>query len=282
MDKSNGYEEIADCFVVSRNPEIGAAIVREWSRTLPQRVSVRDLRCGHGEPVARILIENECNVFAVDASLRLLEGSGLGVGPVAPVLNTPSRNYFSGRSDNFDPSGNSGNANNARLDCEGIRLSSDGKRVYISDEYGPYIYEFDRSSDPGPRGRARRIGLRSAAGARVREEGLRENRQGDEPATQVRVFFAVRAGVLRNHPFAKSYCAASRRVVASRAAWQRARSAAVAELLRERLGIVGGDFARERAVASGGRVAIRRRTSATRRSGSHSDGHRVRAGGGPV
>lgn len=73
-------------------------------------------------------------------------GSGLGVGAGAPVINTPSHNYFSGRSDNFDPNGNSGNANNGRLDCEGIRLSSDGKRVYISDEYGPYLYEFDRSS----------------------------------------------------------------------------------------------------------------------------------------
>lgn len=73
-------------------------------------------------------------------------GSGLGVGPGAPVINTPSRNYFSGRSDNFDPSENSGNATNGRLDSEGIRLSSDGKRIFISDEYGPYIYEFDRSS----------------------------------------------------------------------------------------------------------------------------------------
>jgi Esterase-like activity of phytase len=73
-------------------------------------------------------------------------GSGLGVGPRAPVINTPSRNYFSGRSDNFDASQNSGNPNNARFDSEGIRLSSDGQRVYISDEYGPYIYEFDRDS----------------------------------------------------------------------------------------------------------------------------------------
>jgi hypothetical protein len=73
-------------------------------------------------------------------------GSGLGVGPGAPVINTPSRSYFSGRSDNFDANQNSGNPNNARLDSEGIRLSADGKRIYISDEYGPYMYEFDRES----------------------------------------------------------------------------------------------------------------------------------------
>ena len=73
-------------------------------------------------------------------------GNGLGVGPGAPEINTPSHNYFSGRSDNFDSSQTSGNAQNARLDSEGIRVSSDGKRVYISDEYGPYLYEFDRES----------------------------------------------------------------------------------------------------------------------------------------
>ena len=73
-------------------------------------------------------------------------GSGLGVGPGAPAINTPSRSYFSGRSDNFDPDQTSGNPTNARLDSEGIRLSGDGKRIYISDEYGPYIYEFDRAS----------------------------------------------------------------------------------------------------------------------------------------
>ena len=34
--------------------------------------------------------------------------------------------------------------NDGRLDAEGIRLSNDGFRIYISDEYGPYVYEFDR------------------------------------------------------------------------------------------------------------------------------------------
>jgi hypothetical protein len=82
-------------------------------------------------------------------------GSGLGVGPGAPVINTPSRSYFSGRSDNFDRNQSSGNSSNARLDSEGIRLSADGKRVYISDEYGPYLYEFDRAS--GQRIRALRL-----------------------------------------------------------------------------------------------------------------------------
>jgi hypothetical protein len=61
-----------------------------------------------------------------------------------PPINNDFSHYFSGRSDNFDPSKNSGNARDARLDTEGIRVSNDGARVYISDEYGPYVYAFDR------------------------------------------------------------------------------------------------------------------------------------------
>ncbi len=66
------------------------------------------------------------------------------VGPGAPALNTSSQFFFTGRSDNFDPSQNSGNPDDARFDTEGIRLSNDGVKVYISDEYGAYVYEFDR------------------------------------------------------------------------------------------------------------------------------------------
>ena len=73
-------------------------------------------------------------------------GDGLGVGPGRPPLNNFFQHYFSGRSDNFDANRNSGNASDARLDSEGIRMSNDGFRVYISDEYGPYVYEFDRFS----------------------------------------------------------------------------------------------------------------------------------------
>jgi hypothetical protein len=68
------------------------------------------------------------------------------------ALNTKSVHYFSGGSDDFDPSKPSTNPDNARLDPEGIRVSRDGKSVYVSDEYGPYLYEFNR--DTGQRVKA--------------------------------------------------------------------------------------------------------------------------------
>jgi len=64
----------------------------------------------------------------------------------APALNeTHHTHYFTGRSDNFDPAaGMSTNPGDARFDPESIRVSHDGSHVYISDEYGPHIYEFNR------------------------------------------------------------------------------------------------------------------------------------------
>jgi hypothetical protein len=73
-------------------------------------------------------------------------GAGLGVGSGAPVLNSRHVHYFTGRSDNFDPGRPSTYSGNARFDPEGVRMSSDGRSVFISDEYGPYVYQFDRES----------------------------------------------------------------------------------------------------------------------------------------
>jgi hypothetical protein len=86
-------------------------------------------------------------------ALNYGSGAGLGtqidhatpIGSGAPVVNDASHFYFSGRSDNFG-TGNSGDPQNARFDPESIRLSNDGKSVFISDEYGPYIRQFDRQT----------------------------------------------------------------------------------------------------------------------------------------
>ena len=72
QDKSNGYEEIAERFIRVRNPHIGAATVREWSRTLPPDSSVLDLGCGNGVPISHVLSEFGFALYAVDASAKMI------------------------------------------------------------------------------------------------------------------------------------------------------------------------------------------------------------------
>jgi len=76
------------------------------------------------------------------SSSPLNYGTTVGLSSAIPSINTTDKQYFSGRSDNFAP-GASTNPANARLDPEGIRISNNGKTAYISDEYGPYVYEFN-------------------------------------------------------------------------------------------------------------------------------------------
>src|SRR5262249_4561778 len=78
------------------------------------------------------------------ANLVYGTGAGLGAPSGVPPLNDHVRHFFTGRSDNFDPAQNSGNPADARFDTESIRVSNDRRSVFISDEYGPYIYQFDR------------------------------------------------------------------------------------------------------------------------------------------
>lgn len=79
---------------------------------------------------------------------KLAYGSGMAahIGNGAPAINTPDRFYFSGRSDNMDRSQPSDFDSDARLDPESLRVANDGKSVFISDEYGPHIYQFDRQT----------------------------------------------------------------------------------------------------------------------------------------
>jgi hypothetical protein len=76
----------------------------------------------------------------------LYSPTALNYGTVTPAINSATKFYFDGRSDNFAPGSNSTNINNARLDPEALRVSADGRSVFVSDEYGPYVYQFDRST----------------------------------------------------------------------------------------------------------------------------------------
>ena len=81
------------------------------------------------------------------SSLRPLHygsGADVGLGDGAPALDrTRHTHHFTGRSDGFDPATLSTDADDARLDPESVRLSGDDLRMFISDEYGPHVYEFD-------------------------------------------------------------------------------------------------------------------------------------------
>lgn len=90
---------------------------------------------------------HDTTLFSSRTPLFYGSGAAYGLPSGVPALNAVDRTYyFNSRSDNFDASKNSLNANNARLDPEGIRLSNDGQSVFVTDEYGPYVYQFDRSS----------------------------------------------------------------------------------------------------------------------------------------
>jgi hypothetical protein len=72
------------------------------------------------------------------------DGGSVGLASGAPAQNRRNKFYFTGRADNFDGSRLSNNPSDARLDPESIRVSNDGQSVYVSDEYGPYVYRFNR------------------------------------------------------------------------------------------------------------------------------------------
>jgi hypothetical protein len=75
----------------------------------------------------------------------LTYGATAGLPSGTPAANTAGKYYFTGRSDGFAGTGST-NPNNGRFDPEGARVSPNGAYVYVSDEYGPYVYKFDRQT----------------------------------------------------------------------------------------------------------------------------------------
>src|SRR5262245_61271085 len=94
---------------------------------------------------------NATKLMSSSTSLRYGDGSSCPVPPApvpsplpsgAPKLNNRNTFYFTGRSDNFG-NGDSLDPANARLDPESVRVANDGRSIFVSDEYGPYVYRFD-------------------------------------------------------------------------------------------------------------------------------------------
>lgn len=118
------------------------------------RMSLAPSPAGSALPFTLTPMLVDTTLLSSRTRLNYGDGKGLGyqidgttpLGPGAPALNDRHTYYFTGRSDNFDPSAPSTNPDNARLDPESIRVSRDGRNVFISDEYGPYVHQFDRAS----------------------------------------------------------------------------------------------------------------------------------------
>ena len=83
------------------------------------------------------------------APQKLVYGDGIlaGLSDGAPALNALNHTYYlTGRADNFVATQLSTYALDGRFDPESIRVSNDGASVFISDEYGPHIYRFNRKT----------------------------------------------------------------------------------------------------------------------------------------
>lgn len=97
------------------------------------------------------------------APLAYGNGKAFGLGSGEPKINRAGRNYFVGRSDNYASGLPSSDPSHARFDPEGLRASKDRGSLFISDEYGPALYEFDRST--GERLRSYKLPAKFAAHA---------------------------------------------------------------------------------------------------------------------
>jgi len=71
IDFSNGYEAHADAFIAARSNS-GRALVRDWAKTLPDKCALIDIGAGSGVPLTEVLIAQGLNVFALDASARMV------------------------------------------------------------------------------------------------------------------------------------------------------------------------------------------------------------------
>lgn len=126
---------------------VGGAPIDNTTSFIP-RLETLDLALAPsapGSPLPLTLTPSLQGTTLLYSGTPLTYGSTPGLPGAVPAGNGPDRYYFSGRSDNFG-AGLSTNPDFARLDPECIRVSRDGRSVFIADEYGPYVYQFDRET----------------------------------------------------------------------------------------------------------------------------------------
>lgn len=71
IDRSNGWDAVADSFIAMRSA-IGIEIIQDWARQLTRAATIVDVGCGAGDPVSRTLTDEGFTVFGIDASPRLV------------------------------------------------------------------------------------------------------------------------------------------------------------------------------------------------------------------
>ena len=97
-DSSVGWDDAADAFLKARSGT-GAELVRSWVREhLRLAQSVVDIGCGFGEPVTRVLVDEGLDVFAIDASPRLIDEFRRRFPDVPCVCEPAQRSTFFDRS----------------------------------------------------------------------------------------------------------------------------------------------------------------------------------------
>jgi cyclopropane fatty-acyl-phospholipid synthase-like methyltransferase len=71
LDKSNGYDELAEVFMRIRNTSIGPSTVLNWSHSLARGSSILELGCGNGV-ISQVLVEAGFSLYGVDASPKMI------------------------------------------------------------------------------------------------------------------------------------------------------------------------------------------------------------------
>jgi len=81
--------------------------------------------------------------YTIAIDLKRIDAGRYQVTPrlvATKLMRAGGKSYFTGFNQAFDETGS---PQSARLDPEGVRVSRCGNTAFVSDEYGPYLYEFN-------------------------------------------------------------------------------------------------------------------------------------------